>query len=65
MSREKGQHRLTSLCRARPDPDQVPTILDRVQFHLGHGACDEFGVRERYVAVGPTVQHQRRALDLL
>jgi hypothetical protein len=41
VSPEEGHYLLTQLACARPDPDQMPAILDREQFDLWHR-----GVRE-------------------
>src|SRR4051812_35161219 len=65
VSLEKGQYFLPRLSRARSDPDQMPTILDRMQLDAGHGASDELCVRERHIPVGNTVHHQCRANNLL
>ena len=59
MLPEKGQDLLARLACARPDPDQMPAILDREQLHFWHRARDELGVRERHIPIGAPMQHQR------
>ena len=64
MSREKGQYLLAHLACVRPDPDQMPAILDREQFDLWHRASDELGVRERHIPIAAAMQHQGWAGNL-